>query len=206
MPSLVRQVNFSPSPLYSRLPRDDELYVMHTFASHAKRCSQCAHPIDTYLNHDSLCEKGIIKAKDVAQYVFARNGRAYSTIDSEGTQSMHIEIPAGCEPVRELLRALERGMQLKYRAVKHAPVVSQDRNYYVAPRPVREITPEPRYVTIEPSSNKKSHGHRREKVYIPGRGSLYDSDMAERRQRREEDIVYYEAKPRGARGGKTHHR
>jgi hypothetical protein len=200
MPSVARQVNFSPVPVYSRLPRDDEIYVMNRFASHAGRCSQCAHPMDVYLDRDTLCENGIVKAKDVAQYVFNRNGKAYSTVDTEGNQRMQIEIPHGCEAVRELLKALEQGMQLYHQRVKHAPVVSYDENYYVAPRPVRPVTPQ--YMTIEP--NKKHH--RREKVYIPGRGSLYDSDMAERKQRREEDIVYYEAKPRGARGSHSHRR
>jgi hypothetical protein len=202
MPSVVRQVNFSPTPLYSRLPRDDELYVMTTFASHAKRCGQCARPYDVFLEHGTLCEKGLGLAKDVAQYVYNRDGKAYSLVDSQGNRSMQIEIPHGCQVIRQLLKAIEHGMQLYQRAVKLAPIISYDENYYIAPRPVREITQQPQYVTIEPSKK-----HRREKVYIPGRGSLYHSDMAERKQRREEEIIYYEAKPsRGARSSRAHHR
>jgi len=200
MPSVARQVTISPVPVYSRLPRDDERYVMTSFASHAKRCSQCAHPMDTFLNRDTLCEKGASKARDVAQYVCNRSGKAYSLVDAEGNQRMQVEIPHDCEVVRELLKALERGLTLHASQVKHAPVISYDENYYVPPRPVREYkSQEPQYVTIEPS---KKSSHRR-KVY---RGSLYDSDMAERKQRREEDIIYYEAKPRGARGSKSHRR
>ena len=104
---------------------------------------------------------------------------------------VQVEIPKGCDVIRELLKAVDRGMRLR-RKQEQKPVVSHDRTYYVPDRPVerrREV--EPRYEVIEPSQR-----HRKEKVYLAGRGSLYESDAAERRKRYEEDPIYIVASPR----------
>ena len=61
---------------------------MQNFASHAKRCNQCARPYETFVGHGTLCEKGI----DVCQYVYNRNGNACSVVDSEGNQRMQVEL------------------------------------------------------------------------------------------------------------------
>ncbi|MCJ1364967.1 hypothetical protein MMC16_004085 [Acarospora aff. strigata] len=190
MPSFQRQVGFAPSPIYSRQPRDDEVYVMKAFAHHASRCPYCAQPYQVHLSGRTLCDKGHQLALDVAQYVYNKGGKAYSLVDREGNQLVQIEIPFDCEVVRDLLKAMERGLRLR----RKAPAVSYDPNYYVAPRPT-EIK-HSRVEIVEPSRR-----HRKEKVYVSGRGSLYESDMAERAQRKQQrryvhEPVYHTASPR----------
>ncbi len=187
MPSIQRQVGFAPNPVYSRQPHDDELYVMREFAHHAYRCPDCAQPYQVHLSGRTLCNLGHQLALDVAQYVFNKGGKAYSKVDREGNQLVQIEIPVGCEVVRDLLKAMERGLRLRRRA----PAVSYDSSYYVAPRPVER---RPTVEIVEPSRR-----HRKEKAYVSGRGSLYESDMAERAQRKKkyaQEPVYHTASPR----------
>ncbi|KAL9025806.1 MAG: hypothetical protein Q9196_005436, partial [Gyalolechia fulgens] len=108
MPSIVPQVGFAPIPAYSRLPRDDELYVMKAFARHASHCSACAHPYEVHRHGGTLCSKGHQRALDVAQYVYNKGGQSFSAVDGNGNHRVQIEIPANCEAVRSLLKAMER--------------------------------------------------------------------------------------------------
>ena len=62
---------------YSRLPRDDEVYVMKAFTRHASHCSTCAHPYETYCIGDTLCYKGYQRALDVTKHVFSIAGQTY---------------------------------------------------------------------------------------------------------------------------------
>ncbi|KAL8748724.1 MAG: hypothetical protein Q9184_007125 [Pyrenodesmia sp. 2 TL-2023] len=203
MPSFVRQVDFAPIPAYSRLPRDDELYVMKAFARHASHCSACARPYEVHRQGGTLCPKGHQRALDVAQYVYYKGGQSFSTIDREGNNRIQVEIPANCEAVRSLLKAMERGLRLR----RKVQPVSYDKTYEIPPRklptdyhscPVRE----PRYIrkpsleTAEPPPLVQQH--RREKS-SSGRGSLYDEDLRERQRRYKERMpVYYSSAPRNA--------
>ncbi|MCJ1477768.1 hypothetical protein MMC13_006441 [Lambiella insularis] len=193
LPSFRRQVSFNAAPAYSRLPRDDEAYVMKAFARHASHCSTCTNPYQVHLRGGTLCPKGHQRALDVAQYVYNKGGQAYSVVDREGHQRVQIEIPVGCDSVRSLLRAMERGLRI----MRGAPSVSYDRSYYVAPRPAviqREPSSssyrkKPRLETAEPPAWAVKGG-RAESVSYGGRGSLYDADMRER-QRYYKPTVYY---------------
>ena len=49
---------------YSRLPRDDELYVNKAFTRHASHCSTCANSHETYRKGDKLGSKGYQRALD----------------------------------------------------------------------------------------------------------------------------------------------
>jgi len=131
----TRTVGFAPIPAtYSRLPHDDELYVMRAFARHSAHCKLgCAHPYKTHLTGRTLCAKGMKRALDVAQYVFSKADHAFSVIDLEGNKRIQVEIPADCAAVRELLQSVERGLRLSQRQ-QQKPVVSYDEDYYVAPR------------------------------------------------------------------------
>lgn len=204
MPSFRhRQVDFDLTPAYSRLPRDDEVYVMKAFARHASHCSSCAHPYDVHKRGGTLCTKGHQRAQDVAQYLYNKGGQAYSLVDREGNQRMQVEIPAGCESVRGLLKAIERGLRL----YRHAPATSYDPTYSVPPRTIqpernyqypRETVTirKPRLETAEPPSSVYTRQQRREKPYY-GRGSLFEEDMRERESRyKSSQPVYYEAAPR----------
>lgn len=198
MPFFSRQVDFDLTPAYSRLPRDDEVYVMEAFAHHASHCSACANPYEVHKRGGTLCAKGHLRALDVAQYLYNKGGRAFSSVDLEGNQRIQVEIPSGCEPVRGLLKAMERGLRLRRRT----PTVSYDETYYV---PARKLQPDrgyqypreprssrkPHIETVEPSSSKYSKQQRREKTAYPGRGSLYEEDMREREKRYKSMQAFY---------------
>ncbi len=212
MPSAVRQVGFAPSPIYTRQPYQPELAAMHNFATHASHCQTCAHPFSTHLSGSTLCPKGHAHARAVASYVFNYAGQAYSTTDVEaGAQRVQIEIPVGCEVVRELLAAMERGLRL---IAIEEKVVSYDRNYYIPARPVVTQEQPPRSPStpaspitrrieiVDPPRERRRERvqvvevaprrreRKSEKTYIPGRGSLYASDIEERRKKYLEDGYY----------------
>ncbi|MCJ1430310.1 hypothetical protein MMC29_008227 [Sticta canariensis] len=203
MPSFrPRQVDFDLNLDYSRPARDDERYVMKRFAHHASHCSSCAHPYDVHMRGGTLCLKGHQRALDVAQYLYNKSGQAYSRVDREGNQRVQVEIPAGCESVRGLLKAMERGLRL----LRSAPATSYDRTYYIPPRKIQpernhqhsrepQYTRKPRLETAEPLLYRRQQ--RREKPYYAGRGSLFEEDMRERESRyKSHEPVYYYAAPR----------
>jgi hypothetical protein len=176
MPSIVRHVDFDQSPVYSRPPHDDELYVMRRYASHAGHCTLCANPYDVHRAGRTLCDRGHKYALNVAQYICAKGGKACSLVDHERHQPVQVEIPAGCEVVRDLLRAIERGLRLG----SSAPIVSYDSTYLVQERRPVQNSIEPIYKTIAPARSSK---RRRESGYLSNRGSLYQSDLADRLER-----------------------
>ena len=184
MAPITRQVDFAPVPAtYSRLPYDDELYVMKAFTRHASHCSTCAHPYDVHRKGGSLCSKGHQRALDVAQYVFNKAGQTFSVIDLDGDRRVQMEIPADCAVVRELLKAMERGLRLR----RKVSVTSYDETYHIAPRVIQPTfehrrPEEPRYVLKPVIETAQSASSRREKR-SSGRGSLYDADMKERERR-----------------------
>jgi hypothetical protein len=112
MPSRSRSVSFEASPVYSRQPFDDEKYVMKAFNRHCTRCAQCSNPYAVHKAGGTLCDKGHRRALDVAQYVYSQAGVSYSQVDRECHERVQLEIPVGCEAVRSLLKAMERGLRL----------------------------------------------------------------------------------------------
>jgi hypothetical protein len=155
MPSF-RRVSFSEQPEVSRLPYDDEKYVMRAFSKHASHCDTCYDPYQVYKNRGQLCSRGHQRALDVAQYVYQKGGQAYSLVDRERSQRVQIEIPAGCEPVRQLLKAMERGLL----SSKRAPS-SFDKNYFIPARPPTDrrrsssSTKDLRLETVQPPSSPR---------------------------------------------------
>ena len=163
-----RRVSFSEKNDYSRLPHDDEMYVLKAFTRHANKCRDCRDPYQVYHEGGSLCSKGNQRALDVAQYVYNKSGQAYSVVDSEKQQRVQIEIPSDCEPVRSLLKAMERGL----RVFKRSAPSSYDKTYYVPARrnserilPSMQRRPSSanlRPETIEPPrSSRPRHSHSR---------------------------------------------
>ena len=126
-----RRVSFSDRDNYSRLPNEGEKYVMKAFAKHADRCDSCYDPYQAYKAGATLCPKGHKRAVDVADYVYTRGGRSFSQVDRENNQRVQIEIPAKCEAVRLLLKAMDRGLRVMRRV---PPPTSYDRSYYVPAR------------------------------------------------------------------------
>lgn len=206
MPSFPRRhVLFNPNLAYFRPARDDEAYVMKAWTRHASHCGQCARPHELYKLGGTLCPKGQQRARDVADYLYNKEGEVYSLVDQERRQSTRVEIPAGCESVRDLLKALERGFLQQ----SQTPVESYDRTYLVAPRRRRTQTriDEPRNDStrrlrnpshleiVDPAPSFYTTEVPREKPL--GRGSLYEEDMRERESRRESlKPIYYTAAPK----------
>lgn len=199
----AHKVEFVDDPVYSRLPRDDELYVVKAFARHAGRCSACAHPYDVHKRGGTLCSKGNQRALDVAQYLYNKQGEAHSVVDRDGNRIIQVEIPANCDAVRSLLKAMERGLRLR----RKVPTVSYDKTYPIPARtPGHRIQPdrtsdyqrEPRHIrkpkleTAEPPPGYYSRQHhRREKPYYAGRESVFERDLRDKeRQYRHRRPVY----------------
>lgn len=109
--SSVRRVDSRKKPLQSRIPRDDELYVIQAFSRHASRCEDCINPVRTYASGRELCPIGNRKALDVIQYIYTEDGRPFSKPDHERNICTQIEISAEYESVRSLLKALDPGQQ-----------------------------------------------------------------------------------------------
>lgn len=201
MPSFTpRHVLFNPNLAYCRAAHDDEAYVMKAWTRHSSNCRQCARPYELYKLGGTLCPKGQQRARDVANYLYNKEGEVYSLVDQERRQSTRVEIPAGCDSVRDLLKALERGFLQRCQT----PVESYDRTYFVAPR---RLPTEPR--TVKPRQHRKpSHPEIVDPApsfYTPeisrerplGRGSLYEEDMRERESLREyPKPIYYTAVPK----------
>jgi hypothetical protein len=212
-----RTVDFVPSPLNTicRPARDDERDVMQRFAGHASHCPRCADPYHVYMKGGALCDRGNAYARDVAQYIYSKAGKAYSVVDRDANDlRVQIEIPPRCDAVRQLLKAVDKGLKARSQLLR--PIVSYDRTYPVAERkrlPERrdgydmlEVAPQRR------EEKKRTEGgeRRRDTVYVPsGRGSLYEKDEEERRRRRREQgepvIVYAEPRDREPRRSKTYH-
>ncbi|KAL2816220.1 hypothetical protein BDW59DRAFT_153355 [Aspergillus cavernicola] len=176
----------------------DEQYVMDAFERHASHCYHCNEPLQVHREDRLLCDRGHKYAIDVAAYLYSKNGKAYSVVDRDLNQPTLVKIPRDCVATRGLLLAIEDGFRLQ-RKVKAEPVVdtstspiiSYDRTYHVAPRRSQTVT---EIIEREPRTSKS----RRVIVYpsphrgSPSRGSLYDSDAADRVERvKESSRIYY---------------
>lgn len=175
---------------------------MKAWTRHTSHCAQCARPYELYKRGGTLCPKGQQRARAVADYLYNKEGEVYSLVDQERRQSTRVEIPAGCDSVRDLLKALERGFLQQ----SQPPVESYDRTYLIAPRRRRTQprTDEPRYIRkpshieiVDPAPSFYTREIPREKPL--GRGSLFEEDMRERESRRESvEPIYYTAAPKKA--------
>jgi hypothetical protein len=165
-----------------RDPRDDEAYVLMRFERHAGHCSRCLDPLDAYREGRSLCERGHQYAIDVASYIFSRNGKAYSVDERRVLVKLRREWKAA----RRLLLAIEEGLRLHRRDQDQSPVISYDSTYPVAPRRP-SVQPEHYTQIIE----RAPRNPRRVIIYrrvSPSRGSLYESDLVDRIERRYDSV------------------
>ncbi|KAI9770656.1 MAG: hypothetical protein M1839_003077 [Geoglossum umbratile] len=192
MPSFQRQVAFSSSNSVSRQPHEDELEAIRRFASHASHCRKCAHPYEVHVTGGTLCDRGHHYAQNVASYVYNKAGKAYSVMDrDDGLAPTQVEIPVNCGAVRELLKAMERGLR-----IRKAPLISYDRTYSIAPRVIMAPHPPAQQIVEVPHRRHSTLHHHHavvrhsEKPYISGRGSLYASDMNDRHRRYLADSLY----------------
>ena len=205
----ARKVDFVNNPVISRLPRDDELYVIKAFARHARHCSTCAHPYDVHQRGHTLCSKGHQRALDVAQYLYNKRGETHSVVDRDGNRMVHVEIPRNCDVVRSLLKAIERGLRLR----RKVQPVSYDETYYIPARttttthrvrtdPASGYPRGPRYVrkpkleTAEPPPGYYSAQRRQDNLYYVDSESLYERNAREKeRPERCRQPVYDRCRP-----------
>jgi hypothetical protein len=114
-----------------RPARDDERDVMQRFVAYTSHCPHCKDPYRVYMEGGTLCERGHAYARDIAQYVYSKAGKAYSVIDRCATDArVQIEIPVKCDAIRGLLKAVEHGLKVRGPALR--PVVTHDRAYCCA--------------------------------------------------------------------------
>lgn len=206
------RVGFSTTVRSMRPPRDDELAVMHVFARHAAHCIQCDDPYLVWRTDGELCNRGNAYARDVAKYIYSKGGRPHSVIDKETKHERNeIEIPIGCEVIRNLTKAFHQGLNLRSRK----PRVLYDGTYYVPDRTskektrYRESSSGPYGIEITPSGQKESgkyprqargdRDRKRASITVGKGGSLYDLDEAAKlsRRRYEDDPVVIIAEPDG---------
>jgi hypothetical protein len=197
------RVSFAVSASAARPANDEEYDVMSRFARHAARCAQCADPVDAYHLSGSLCDSGNKYAREVAQYIYSKNGKAYSVVDRQRRhEKIMIEVPANLAVVKKLCKAVDEGLTLR----RDERVRIVDHRTSPAPRPV-ERREEYAYgydtVTVRPGSSREEKRRRegrerKEPVYVKGRGSLYEKDEAERRARSEgKGPIIVDVSPRG---------
>lgn len=161
---------------------------MNRFAKHASHCAKCNDPVKS----GALCDSGNKYAREVAQYVYTRNGKAYSIVDRQQRhEKIQIEVPANCAVITKLCQAVERGLTLKrekvtgvdHRAKQPRTVLRDSREGYevviVRPNSSRE---ERRWQDGREQRSERTE-KRNDTVYVKGRASLYEKDEVERRQR-----------------------
>lgn len=127
-----RVVGFLKDPVteFSRPVNVAESWAVYYFEQHAKSCAYCHNPYEVHRKHEQLCDHGHRLAQEVAQYIYnGANGQTYSMFE-ENHKLVRVELPAGFDQVRGLLRAIERSLRHRSRT----PFVSMDRTYYVSER------------------------------------------------------------------------
>lgn len=99
---------------FVREPHDDEKYVMAAYERHSSRCTKCSIPFELS-GRASLCARGYQYARDVANYLFAQEGKNFSVVARERGKSVQVKIPRNAVAVHSLLAAIEAGLHLYIR-------------------------------------------------------------------------------------------
>jgi len=195
-PKKERVVGFLKDPVteFSRPVNAAESWALYYFEQHARSCAFCKNPYEVHRNHEQLCDQGHRLAQDVAYYIYNdTNGHTCSMFD-ENHKLVRIELPAGYDQVRGLLRAIARSLRHRSRT----PFVSMDRTYYVAAR----IPHRSQSVKVEHSKSKRrprtgeivdwpEHDITKSKHTVltevnnsldRKRGSIYEQDLADQRR------------------------
>ncbi|KAF3134776.1 hypothetical protein TWF569_010044 [Orbilia oligospora] len=131
-----------PTMLPSPIP---ESYMHHTFrdfASHAYRCDVCYDPLRVHLEGRQLCSRGHKLARKVSKALYEEANDQYRRSKTtrrraDGWQSIEVDIPKGCEVVRALINAMERGLNINSRpegtttsSVPATPATPTTRTYF----------------------------------------------------------------------------
>jgi hypothetical protein len=79
---MTRQVSFSHQR-GTRRARDDEFSVMEHYSRHASGRRRCIDPSMVLSLGGTLCELDGAYARDVVQYIFSKDGKAFPVVDHE---------------------------------------------------------------------------------------------------------------------------
>lgn len=181
--------------------QDDEKLVVSDFERHASHCATCANATQTHKDGRTLCTKGTAYARALSNYLYANNGKHYSTVDYESGKSTRVNLPHDLYAVRNLLVALEQGLRIRQKPLVVQPVqpvqpASYDRTYPIPARRASDLRPRsmsPDTYQIIERAPRLSRSPTSIMYRSPGgspsrptssRGSLYDSDRQERVERR----------------------
>ena len=115
---LLYQTDSQPATMRPPTPREDA--AMFIFTNHAAYCTRCVDPIQTNLTAGVLCYLGNLFAWDLAKYLYAKDGGAYSLLDrQQSDQRVEIELPADCLVILRLFRAVDQGLILGQSSLTH---------------------------------------------------------------------------------------
>ena len=157
-PSSPKAVRFAPSKSgvvtgVSRELNPTEAWSLYHFECHAKACSTCRDPFQTYVKRGQLCETGHALAQDVALHVHYTAGEIYSTAKDK-QKLVRVELEPGYDQVRSLLKGLDHRLRSK-------PTITYDRSQPSTSRRTtttqQELDPSQgrKEVIIEPGDSRK---------------------------------------------------
>ncbi|RVD88650.1 uncharacterized protein DFL_002827 [Arthrobotrys flagrans] len=138
-PPMYDQVLPTMMPLHSAIPESYMHQTFRDFASHAYRCDVCYDPLRVHLEGRQLCPKGHKLARKVSKALYEEANDKYrrsktSRRRADGWQSIEVDIPKGCEVVRALINAMERGLNINSRpeatATPATPATPTARTYF----------------------------------------------------------------------------
>ncbi|PGG97085.1 hypothetical protein AJ80_09746 [Polytolypa hystricis UAMH7299] len=204
MPSAVRpsRGDLLRSDESSRLPQlraplDDEAYVMWRYSQHTQHCMYCASPTVAFNKGLTLCERGHRHASKILKYIYSKGGKAFSVIDRECGIYIQIAIPRDLSVVNDLMRALDKGLQIHSPKSTSAPVVVHNPkdNTHHAESAFQDDDDSFEYPAPESVISESDHEYRGKKRVRHGeriivsdrteyRGSLHSSDASNRSKRR----------------------
>ncbi|WEW58155.1 hypothetical protein PRK78_003622 [Emydomyces testavorans] len=171
MPSFVVEAPPQVKVGVSRPPCDDEFYVMERYAAHAAHCAPCAQPYTTIRSGKSLCPRGARHVNNMAQYVYSRDGKAYSVLAKNSGHIHQIDIPPRFEAVTELMRAFGHGQKIK--AARPQVVVHDHRGDAVEALSTASVD---EFGSPGPQVIQQSHGPRKRQQGVYQRGTLFPND------------------------------
>ncbi|KAI9888865.1 MAG: hypothetical protein M1814_006215 [Vezdaea aestivalis] len=156
------EVRFAPTDEFSRQPTSREARLFNDFSDHQFICNICD------LRNRVFCSVGNDLALAVADSVYYAKGKTYATNEFDKAHvPVQVEIPMGCDAVRDLLKTIDRRFRERKRAANPAANTSYDRTYHIpartvappvqqqqqqyqAPAPVIQYSPAPAYVVPAP--------------------------------------------------------
>ncbi|KAF3927752.1 hypothetical protein ABW21_db0208166 [Orbilia brochopaga] len=122
---------------HSAIPESYMHQTFRDFSNHAYTCDVCYDPLRVHLEGRQLCSKGHKLARKVSKALYEEANEKYRRSKSsrrraDGWQPIEVDIPKGCEVVRALINAMERGLNINSRpeGLPTTPATPTDRTYF----------------------------------------------------------------------------